>query len=567
MSGARAPDADVKVVELGNHAEKDLHPDQAKVLQLIRDGRNVFMTGGGGVGKSFVIHAVAAQEQAAGRHVAIAASTGVAADQIGGCTLHALVGLGLAKDTPDKLAAAAARNHRIRARWNKLSLLILDEVSMIDPDFFEAVDFIARTLRRELTKPFGGIQLLLSGDFYQLPPVFTGGARDPAQPTFCFQTRAWQDAVQDTVELTHIFRQQNDTQLSELLQRARRGNITLDDIELLSMRVNASLDDFAGIEPTRMHARRANVDEINSTNLSALGDVQTEVFTASVHWELDPSRGRRLADVQRKAMMESLSKASTGVIQNAAAKKEMQLKVGAQVMLLCNLDVSNGLVNGSRGVVTRFSVSPASQRLMPVVKFARSEIVVDRYTWEHKVEEVGTVYYKQVPLQLAWAVTIHKAQGLSLDCVEIALDRSVFEFGQAYVALSRVRTLAGLRLLSFTPAILVAHPLVTAFYTQLASASSPSTSSSPAAVTMTSPDSDSDDADDAHASPDNPAPPPPPEDAKTSSSSSKSCTTEPLSSSTALDVTRMPDNDRSGGAAGGGARDGERPPKKRVLLF
>lgn len=525
-----------------------LHPDQARVLELIRQGKNVFMTGGGGVGKSFVIHAVVAQEQAAGRHVAIAASTGVAADQIGGCTLHALLGLGLAKDPADKLASAAARNSKIRNRWNRLSLLIIDEVSMIDPDFFESVDFVARTLRRELTKPFGGIQLLLSGDFYQLPPVFTGGARDPALPTFCFQARAWQDAVQETVELTHIFRQQNDTQLSELLQRARRGTITLDDMELLSSRVNATLTDFTGIEPTRMHARRANVDEINATNLAALGEVQTEAYNASVHWEIDPTRGRRVADVQRKAMLESLSKASTSVINNAAAKREMQIKVGAQVMLLCNLDVSNGLVNGSRGVVTRFSASPASQRLMPVVRFARSEIIVDRYTWEHKVEDVGTVYYKQVPLQLAWAVTIHKAQGLSLDCVEIALDRSVFEYGQAYVALSRVRTLSGLRLLSFTPAVLVAHPLVTAFYAQLSASSAPS-SSSLLTSTLTPVDVD-----------------------PRTISSSKSFTADPSVSSTALDVTRMPEGKRAHGsdvtsASTALANDGERLLKKRVLLF
>lgn len=559
-------DDDVKIVELGE--DDVLHPDQARVLELIRQGRNVFMTGGGGVGKSFVIHAVVAQEQAAGRQVAIAASTGVAADQIGGCTLHALLGLGLAKESADKLAAAASRNARIRNRWNRLSLLIIDEVSMIDPDFFEAVDFVARSLRRELTKPFGGIQLLLSGDFYQLPPVFTGGARDPSLPTFCFQARAWQDAVHDTVELTHIFRQQNDSQLSELLQRARRGNITLGDIELLSSRVNAPLTDFIGIEPTRMHARRANVDEINASNLASLGDVQTETFTATVHWEIDPTK-RRIADVQRKAMMDSLNKASTSVVNNAAAKKEVQLKIGAQVMLLCNLDVSNGLVNGSRGVVTRFSPSPTSQRLSPVVRFARSEIVVDRYTWEHKVEDVGTVYYKQVPLQLAWAVTIHKAQGLSLDCVEIALDRSVFEYGQAYVALSRVRTLAGLRLLSFTPATLIAHPLVTTFYTQLASPPSsssailPASATSPATSPAISPVSATASAASAAAASAAPAnssaltldahP--------TNNSSSKSCTTEPSVASIALDVTRNPDHGRDT------LDSGARPAKKRVLLF
>jgi hypothetical protein len=118
---------------------------------------------------------------------------------------------------------------------------------------------------------------------------------------------------------------------------------------------------------------------------------------------------------------------------------------------------------------------------MPVVKFAKSEILVERNVWEHRVEDAGTVFFRQVPLQLAWAVTIHKAQGLSLDCVEIQLDKSVFEFGQAYVALSRVRSLPGLKLISFTPSVLMAHPLVKAFYSSLAP---PSTASSSSAVTL-----------------------------------------------------------------------------------
>jgi ATP-dependent DNA helicase PIF1 len=459
-----------------------LSEEQARVLELIATGRNVFMTGGGGVGKSHVIQAVVEQERAKGRQVSVTASTGVAADQIGGSTLHSFVGLGLAKDPIDKLLHQAHKSSKVGSRWRQVQLLIIDEVSMLDPDFFDAVDKVARSLRHSPDTPFGGVQLLLVGDFFQLPPVHPKG-RDASLPTFCFQTSAWREAVHEVVELTHIFRQEGDCLLSSLLQRARRGEYDVHDVDVLMSRVGVTLD-MNGIEPTRMHARRVNVDEINEQSLAALGDVPTESFRANVYWELDPvAGGRKLPPPIKKLKTDALAKAAQSVSSHAAVASDITLKVGAQVMLLCNMDVQNGLVNGSRGVVTRFAASAGTGRMMPVVKFAKSEVLVERNVWEHRVEDAGTVFFRQVPLQLAWAVTIHKAQGLSLDCVEIQLDKSVFEFGQAYVALSRVRSLPGLKLLSFTPSVLVAHPLVKAFYSSL-SASSDASASSSSAVTL-----------------------------------------------------------------------------------
>ncbi len=460
-----------------------LSQEQQHVLELIAAGRNVFMTGGGGVGKSHVIQAVVSQEREKGRQVTVTASTGVAADQIGGSTLHSFLGLGLAKDPIDKLVQQAHRSSKVGSRWRQVQLLVIDEVSMLDPDFFDAVDKVARSVRREPALPFGGVQLLLVGDFFQLPPVHPK-TRDAALPTFCFQTDAWHEAVHEVVELTHIFRQEGDSVLSDLLQRARRGDYDVNDVDVLMSRVGVTLD-MNGIEPTRMHARRINVDEINHHNLAALGDVDTESYRANVYWELDAGgKGRKLPEPIRKMKTDALTKAAQAISSNAAVSQEITLKVGAQVMLLCNMDVTNGLVNGSRGVVTKFAPSPGTGRLMPVVKFAKSEVMVERNVWEHRVEDAGTVYFRQVPLQLAWAVTIHKAQGLSLDCVEIQLDKSVFEFGQAYVALSRVRSLPGLKLLSFTPSVLVAHPLVKAFYSSLSSCSISAPASSSSAVTL-----------------------------------------------------------------------------------
>lgn len=454
----------------GKPPAHSLSPQQQGILDKVDAGMNLFLTGGGGVGKSHVIHSVVAGSRARGKTVAVTASTGVAADQIKGRTLHAQLGLGLAKDPLPKLIKRALGNRKLVKSWRKLDLLVIDEVSMIDPDFFTTADHVARAVRGDLTKPFGGVQLLLSGDFFQLPPVLPR-TRDPRLASFCFQTESWTGAVHEVVELTHVFRQHGDSAFIDLLHRVRRGETTLVDIELLLTRLNAPLDaKFDGIEPTRMHARRVNVDEINSASLQALTGAESAIFTANVSWDVDtPRRGHaRGSDTARSAKVQALRKAADAITRNVPAKEEVELRVGAQVMLLANLNVELGLVNGSRGVVVRFTKSLQTQHTVPVVRFRDREMAVERYSWEHTVEDAGTVCYRQTPLTLAWAVTIHKAQGLSLDCVELSLDRSVFEKGQAYVALSRVRSLAGLRLLGLTPSAIAAHPVVKQYYAQLA---------------------------------------------------------------------------------------------------
>jgi ATP-dependent DNA helicase PIF1 len=468
--------------------------DQSRVAQHISAGQNVFLTGGGGVGKSFIINSVVASEREKGRIVAVCASTGAAADHIGGTTLHSFLGLGLATDPLPQLIASLSL--KIKQRWQRTDLLVIDEISMVDPVFFEKIDGIARFIRRQPQAPFGGLQLLLSGDFFQLPPVITGLQAGPegrsrtasdtaTQLLFCFQTRAWTEAVQQTVDLKYSFRQAGDTAYYELLTRARVGECTMDDIDLLVGQINADLSEAArnGIQPTRMHARRTNVDIINAEKLKELGDAEGHVYTGHFSYTVQAKRGREedidgpsiaLRSTTRQAKVTQLQKkvAAMQAYNNTPTKMEVELRVGAQVMLLCNLDVANGLVNGSRGVICGFSsTTSGTAPPQPIVKFARgdAELVIQSYSWEYKQDNIGSVFFNQIPLQLAWAITIHKAQGLSLDCVEMALDKSVFERGQAYVALSRVRSLAGLRLLSFKPAVIVAHPLVIQFYNSISS--------------------------------------------------------------------------------------------------
>lgn len=454
-------------------ATTSLTPLQSQVLDSLLQGQNVFLTGGAGVGKSHVLKSIIDIMRSRGSKIIVTASTGVAATLLGGATLHSQIGLGLAQEPLNVLLNKARRSVKLRERWRLVDLLIIDECSMLHPDFFDLCDQVLRVLR-ECDNPFGGVQLLLSGDFFQLPPVLPSG-RDPALATFIFQTTAWRTANLTIVNLVDIFRQAGE--LAGILSRVRRAEHTLDDIIVLAGRVGAILNSPLGVEPTRMYSHKICVDSINSQKLEEL-TADAHVFTARIFTEVDKTPKNRTSSnqpqhltlAQKEAM---LADARVQILKNVPVPLDQSLKMGAQVMLVVNLDQESGLVNGSRGVITGFRMPPVgsthgeSRVLMPVVQFMGKELLLNVYIWKHEIYGAGVVSYMQVPLRLAWAVTIHKAQGLSLDFVDMKLDRSVFEYGQSYVGLSRVRTLAGLRLTGFDPSAIRAHPLVKQFYAEL----------------------------------------------------------------------------------------------------
>ena len=397
--------------------------------------------------------------------VVVTASTGVAATLLGGVTLHSQIGLGLAQEPLSVLLNKARRSSKLRERWLSVDILIVDECSMLHPDFFDLSDQVLRVVR-SCDKPFGGVQLLLSGDFFQLPPVMSAD-RDRSLAVFIFQTRAWTMAEFTVVNLVDIFRQVGE--LACILSRVRRAEHTLDDIVALAGRVDASLAMPLGVEPTRMYSHKVCVDAINSSKLKEL-DSDPHIFTGRLFTEVDmhaprTTHAKVLSRTQKEAV---LNEARVQISKNVPVPLEQELRVGAQVMLIINLDQGEGLVNGSRGVITGFRANGSTGRsLMPVVRFAGKEMLLSLHVFKHEVHGAGFVNYIQVPLRLAWAITIHKAQGLSLDYVDMKLDRSVFECGQSYVALSRVRTMAGLRLTGFNPGAIRVHPLVKQFYADL----------------------------------------------------------------------------------------------------
>ena len=448
-----------------------LTAEQARAIQLvIDDGKNIAITGGAGVGKSFTIHHLAKAAREKGLVVAVTAATGIAALNIKGTTLHSFLGLGLAKGNVQDLIKLAKKG-KVKKRLTSTNLLIIDEMSMVDPVFLAVLDEVLRNVRKSMVKPFGGMRIVLVGDFAQLPPVVTRAdmagrvlhQHQDEAATFVFESPVWKSCVHEVVYLTQVQRQIGDARFFELLNRMRIACNTQEDIEIIRSRVVASLPSFDGIEPTRLYPLRADVGNINATHLQAI-EASTVTFKAQVT-SVPVSCGTNAFLI--KSIQQQLDKAELRLVKSVPVDRELHLKVGAQVMLRHNVDVEGGLANGSRGIVTDYGIDPDSgtQEKVPRVRFVcGKEVLVCRNAWVSKLDGVGTVTFSQIPLDLAWACTIHKSQGLTLDLVEMALDHTVFEFGQAYTALSRARTLANTRITSFDPSCIRAHPKVVAFY-------------------------------------------------------------------------------------------------------
>eukprot|EP00050_Salpingoeca_kvevrii_P016392 m.55038 g.55038 ORF g.55038 m.55038 type:complete len:593 (-) comp6896_c0_seq2:61-1839(-) len=399
-----------------------MNEEQRRVLELVCRGKSVFFTGSAGTGKSFLLQKI--RNALPEATTFFTASTGVAACHINGTTLHTFAGIG--SDSKGKLPKKTRQ-------WLLARTLVIDEISMVDPDYFDQLDQVAKRIRRN-DLPFGGIQLVLVGDFLQLPPVTKGST----PKRFCFEASCWKECRLTTVELKQIYRQK-ESAFTSILQRIRFGECTDDDEDLLRSTENNKIE-INGVLATKLCTHIRQAETINQTQLDRL-DTEMKVYRAH---DSDPSATSRLNSW-------------------CPAPQTLQLKEGAQVMLIKNLRVSHKLVNGARGVVQGFNPQG-----FPVVRFASGrEECVRPESWT-LVGQRGAVVAsrKQIPLKLAWAISVHKSQGMSLDCVEIDLS-SVFEDGQAYVALSRARSLATLRVRNFTASCVKASDKVIQFYQSL----------------------------------------------------------------------------------------------------
>lgn len=470
-----------------------LSEEQQHVLNLVvNEGKSVFFTGSAGTGKSVLLREIIAalkkKHLRDSERVAVTASTGLAACNIGGVTLHSFSGIGLGNSPTEELIKKIKRNQKHKHRWMRVKVLVIDEVSMIDGDLFDKLEQIARTLRNN-GRPFGGIQLVITGDFFQLPPV----PEKNKIAKFAFDANTWNTVIEYTIGLTHIFRQK-DPVFAGMLNEMREGRLSQSSIDAFR-KLSRPLDTDSGLEATELFPLRQQVDEANRRRMTVLhGDVRT----------YEAKDGGTIADKTQRDR----------ILANCMAPETIQLKKGAQVMLIKNMDET--LVNGSLGRVIGFmneamfdsyqqneeqylnpgSAAPTSDdpeermqleqkrrarfndllnagsQLYPVVRFTLPDgtlrdLLCQREAWKNELPNGEVVASRsQVPLILAWALSIHKAQGQTLERVKVDLQR-VFEKGQAYVALSRATSMAGLQVLGFDPKKVVAHEKVRTFYASL----------------------------------------------------------------------------------------------------
>jgi ATP-dependent DNA helicase PIF1 len=412
---------------------------------------------------------------------------------IGTKTIHSWAGIGLCKDTVYNVVDRVVKNKYKSAVWKKTDLLIVDEVSMMSKKLFTILDKIGRATRKRDDKPFGGIQVVFSGDFYQLPPV--GDSDDETTSAFCFESETWNNTFgsECIVQLKTIFRQ-TDKDYSDILNQIRVGKLKKSSYDKLMTRViSSSSIREDGIRPTIMLPKRKDVELINSTEMAKLEGNKKEEFIMTVVEDRPSSSSSSAAAASNpynkgkySAYSKSISKSTKDeseyepiseqtremeikfLKENVMVSQKLTLTVGTQVMCVANIDMdsSNPIANGSQGIVTQFS-----KEGLPIVRFSNAnangngntkERIIGYHVWNS--ENIKWLGVKQIPLIYSWAITIHKSQGVSLDFAEIDAGSNIFECGQTYVALSRVKSLEGLFLTSFNPQKIIVDKKVKAFY-------------------------------------------------------------------------------------------------------
>lgn len=421
-----------------------LDESQLKAIATLNSGENVFLTGGAGTGKTFTIKHWMEETD---RNVILTATTGIAALLLGGVTIHNYAGIGI-NARPELAEEIAAKRLYNRSPWARQALnlveltdtLVIDEVSMLRSDQLRLIDLVLQKLRGN-TAPFGGIQIVFTGDFFQLPPVVPYGdlARFPdLKKPYAFDSESWKEAGVRTITL-NVNHRQGDGEWLQILDTLRWGKIT--GGALLKARVQAKFDD--GILPTKLFALKRDVLKDNLYELDRLeGDNWKSEATFK-----GPDRFHRELE------------------KNLPADNPFFFKSGAQVMVTVN---AFGCVNGTLGVVQTFDTDTGGVLIRTM---DGREVEIQPNTWtknEYGMNEGKLTYnpvasIEQYPLRLAWASTIHKSQGMTLDRAEIDLAQC-FAHGQAYVALSRVRSLEGLTLRSWNPKAIKVDPRVIDFY-------------------------------------------------------------------------------------------------------
>ena len=412
------------------------------------DGDNIFITGPGGCGKTKLIKLIVEHATLNKRRVKVCAMTGCAAVllECGAKTFHSWAGFGIGNESEERIIEKILNSPMKKKNWHMTDILIIDEVSMMSDKLFNLFYTISKKVRNSL-KVFGGIQVIFSGDFYQLPPV---------DNDFCFISGYWHGCFHHQIILDKIFRQDNP-QWVKILNQIRQGYMSKKSYNIVSEQLNRKLPE--NFIPTRILPRRSGVDKINKYELSKL-KTETRIYSLKGidRTELSDKEialSDSFSGEQKRQELEVL-KSNNICIDN------LELKVGAQVLCICNLDMDNEnqICNGSQGKI----ISLAEEG--PYVRFNNGEERTIGYkTWRSEI--IPDVGIQQIPLILSWAITIHRAQGITLEMAELDIGDNIFEKGQTYVALSRIKSIDGVYLTHFNPGKIQIDTRVKDFYERI----------------------------------------------------------------------------------------------------
>lgn len=439
---------------------------QTEAYSSFLNGENIFITGPGGCGKSYFIQEIFKLANREGKNIKVTSLTGCSAILLNckATTIHKWGCLGIGKGNELSIYRKIIQRKQTQ-NYIDTDILVIDEISMLNQYLFEVINYLCKKIRK-CDLPFGGIQIVASGDFYQLPPVCTDND-DIIQSNFCFQSNLWNEIFEPHNQFVFDvnFRQNEDEAYFTMLQEIRCGTPSFETIESLVICSKKILSDAenGGSKPTYIYPIKKMVERMNQAEYGKLrhrNNSDTYSYNSGVK-KMD-------AVISEKFIKEKdVKQEYEHLMKNGMFEHTLELCEGCQVMCISNIDQDVGLVNGSQGIVMGFSAE--GDKKVPIVKFDNigDEITIREHSWPFETN--GNYCITQLPLVLSWAITIHKSQGMSIDKAVVDIGSSIFQYGQTYVALSRVKSLGGLYVTKVNSQRIKAHPEVTKYYKKLKS--------------------------------------------------------------------------------------------------
>ena len=441
-----------------------LSNEQQYVIDKFKNGENIFISGPGGTGKTFLIKELL---KVCKKSVQVCAMTGCAAIllECGARTIHSWSGIKIANGEIHEIIDRLYNNKFVRKAWRSTHVLILDEVSMMSKKIFDLLNTLAKTMRNN-SKPFGNMQVIFVGDFYQLPPV----EKTKQITEFCFESDEWEEVfnINNHIILSKIFRQ-DDEVYKNILMKIRKGEISNDMEDTLKTRImDINKDDKEYDNIIKIFPLKASVDRVNLTKFLKIESKEYKC-DKEISKDLKDYMGNDIdskkMDAYKRASEKQVEFEIDYLYRNNPSIDELTIKEGSRVMCIVNLDMEKGIYNGSQGTIKEIITFNEKVIQILVLFDNGEEKAIDRYIWQSEIFPCLGV--SQFPLVLAWAITIHKIQGATLDKAIVDCGNNVFECGQTYVALSRIRSLSGLYLTGLNMEKIKVNEKVVEFYNKI----------------------------------------------------------------------------------------------------